>query len=82
MSINSDKLAHVQVVINFRNINAQLCTREDGLAYISGASSIDDVVSYNSLTTILFKCIGTSCFKSNLYLIPKQELIDLYTVGI
>ena len=41
MSIYFDKLAHVQVVINWYFI-AQLCTREDGLAYILGAPSIED----------------------------------------
>ena len=46
------QLAHVQVVINCQNIDAQMCTRKDGLAYISGAPSIDDVMSYNSITTI------------------------------
>ena len=52
MSIYSDKLSHVQVVINCRNTDAQMCTCEDVLAYISGVPSIDDVMSYNSLTTI------------------------------
>ena len=52
MSIYSDKLSHVQVVNNCQNTNAQRCNREDLLAYISGAS-IDDVMSYNSLTCIL-----------------------------
>ena len=43
MSYNySDKLTHVQVVINRRYFVAQLCTSEDGLAYISGMQSIDD----------------------------------------
>ena len=46
-----DKLSHVQVVFNCQNTEAQMCTREDALAYISGAPSIDDVMSYNSLTT-------------------------------
>ena len=48
MSIYSDKLAHVQVVINCRYSVAQLCTREDRLAYILERSSIDDVMSYLS----------------------------------
>ena len=47
MSFYSDKLARVQVVINFWNIDAQMCIREDGLAYTSGARSIDDVMSYS-----------------------------------
>ena len=53
MNIYLDKLAHLQVVINCRYSVAHMCTREDGLAYILGAPSIDDVMSYNSLTTIL-----------------------------
>ena len=31
MTIYSDKLAHIQVIINCRNIDAQMGTREDGL---------------------------------------------------
>ena len=54
-----DKLAHVQVVINCRYFVAQLCTREDGLAYISGVPPIDDVMSYDSLTTVS-QCKGTT----------------------
>ena len=53
MGIYSDKLAHIQVVINVPYFVAQLCTSEDGLAYILGAPSIDDVMSYNSLTTLV-----------------------------
>ena len=51
MSIYSDKLAHVQVVINWPYFIAQMCTREDMLAHNLGAPYIDDVMSYNSLTT-------------------------------
>ena len=51
MSIYSDKLAHVQVVINCIYY-IELCTREDMLAYISDAPFIDDVMSYDLLTTI------------------------------
>ena len=50
-NIYSDKLAHVQVVINCLYSVVQLCTSEDTLAYISGALSIDQVMSYNLLTT-------------------------------
>ena len=51
MSIYSDKIAHKEVVIICRYFVAQLCTREDGLAYILGAPSINVIMSYNSLTT-------------------------------
>ena len=34
---------------------AQFCTHEDGLAYILGMPSIDDVMSYNLLTTFVYK---------------------------
>ena len=57
MSINSDKLAHVQVLINCRYFVAQSCTSEGGLTYISGAPPIDDVMSYNSLPTKCYKKI-------------------------
>ena len=53
MSIYSEKLAHVQVAINYRYFMVQSCTSESGLAYISGAASIDDIMSYNSLTTYI-----------------------------
>ena len=56
ISIYSDKLAHIQVVINYRYSVAQLYTREDGLAYILGAPFIDDFVSYDLLTTIVIAC--------------------------
>ena len=51
MSIYSDKLAHVQVVINSPYSIAEMCTREDALAFILGAPSIDDVLSYNLHTS-------------------------------
>ena len=54
MSIYSDKLAHVQVVINCRYSVAQLCTREDTLAHNLGTLYFDDVMSYNLLTTLYF----------------------------
>ena len=47
-----DKLAHEQVFINSLYSVAQMCTGEDMFAYISGAPSIDDVMSYNLLTTL------------------------------
>ena len=48
---NSDKLTHLQVVINCLYSVAQFCTGKDMLAHMSGMPSIDDVMSYNSLTT-------------------------------
>ena len=51
MSIYSDKLAHIQVIINCQYSIAQMCTREDTLAHILGTPYIDDIMSYNSLTT-------------------------------
>ena len=50
MSIYSDKLAHIQVVIN---CPYSVCTREDVL----GAPCIDYVMSFNSLTTKTIKCL-------------------------
>ena len=44
--VYSDKSAHAQVVINCRNTDAPMCTLEDVLAYILGAPSIVDVMSY------------------------------------
>ena len=49
MSIYSDKLAHVQVVINCPYSIAQICTREDTLAHNLGALYFDDVMSFISV---------------------------------
>ena len=46
MSIYSDKLAHVQVVINCQYSIPQLCTREDKLAQNLGALYFSEVMSY------------------------------------
>ena len=50
-----DKLAHVQVIINCRYLVAQKCTREDMLAHNIVMPYLDDVMSYNSPTTVYFK---------------------------
>ena len=52
MRIYSDKLAHVQVVINCLYSIAHLCTSKATLAHNLGALHFDDVMSYNSLTTV------------------------------
>ena len=55
MSIYSDKLADVQVVISCRARDAPICISEDGLSYILGAPYFDGVMSYNLLTaTVAF----------------------------
>ena len=46
MSIYSDKLAHVQVIINYRYSVSHMCTREDTLAHILGAPYVDDFMIY------------------------------------
>ena len=51
MSIYSDKLTHIRIVINSV---AQMCTREDMLAHYLGALFIDDVMKYNTLITKSF----------------------------
>ena len=51
MNIYSDKLAHIQVIINCQYSIAQMCTRKDTLAWCLGAPSMDDVMSHNELTT-------------------------------
>ena len=53
MSVYSDNLAHAQVVINCPYSVAHLCTSEAMLAYNLGALHFDNVVNYNSLTTLL-----------------------------
>ena len=52
MSIYSDKLAHVQVLINCQYSVAQMCTDEDTFTHNLGVPYFDDVMSYNSLTTL------------------------------
>ena len=52
---------HLFRKVSTRYCVAHMCTCEDGLAYISGAPSMDDVMSYNLLTTrvkITFIFIG------------------------
>ena len=49
MSIYSDKLAHIQVIINCRFSVAQMCTHEDILAHKLGTLSYDEVMSHNKL---------------------------------
>ena len=47
MSIYSNNLAHIQVVINCQYSIAQMCTRGDMLAHYSGVLSLDEVMSHN-----------------------------------
>ena len=54
MRIYSDKSSYVQVVINCQNSVAQMCTREDALTHNLGVPCIDDVMSYNLLTTTCY----------------------------
>ena len=54
MSIYSDKLAQVQVVINCQYYVALMCTHEDTLSHYLGTPFIDDVLRYNTLITICF----------------------------
>ena len=54
MSIYLDKLAHAQAVINSQYFVAQMCTLEATLAHNLSAPFIDNVMSYNSFTTLIF----------------------------
>ena len=51
MSIYSDKLAHLLVIINCPYFVVPMCTREDALAHNLGVPYFDDIMSNNSLTT-------------------------------
>ena len=53
VSYYSDKLTHVQVIINCPYSIAQMCTRKETLAHSLGEPCLDDIMSYNSLTTIV-----------------------------
>ena len=55
MSVYSDKLAHVHVIINCRYSIAQMCTCKDRLARYLGMPSIDDIIKHNMLITPVFK---------------------------
>ena len=63
MSIYSDKLRHVQVVINCLNSVAQLCTNKDTLAHILGVPSTDDIMSYDSFTIVMICIPNNLVFK-------------------
>ena len=55
MIIYLNKLAHIQVVITCRYSLAQICTCEDTLTLYLVPPSLDDVISYNELTTLAMK---------------------------
>ena len=52
MSIYSDKLVHVQVVINCQYSVAQMCTRKNKLAHSLGATCLDDIMSFKRPSTV------------------------------
>ena len=54
MSVYSDKLAHVPVVINCQYSVAQMCTHENTLAHYLGAPFIDDVMRHNTTFSVSF----------------------------
>ena len=54
----SDKLVHVQVVINYQYSVAPMCTFKDTLAHNLGTPYLDDIMSYNSLTTLSLRIGG------------------------
>ena len=51
MIIDSDKLEHIQEVINCLYSVAQMCTRNDMVAHYLGTPYLDDFMSQNELTT-------------------------------
>ena len=63
MSIYWDRLAHVQVVINCQYSVAQMCTREDTHTCLFTRAVLDEVMSQNEPTTIV-------------YLVPKFSCVD------
>ena len=56
MSIYSEKLAQVQVLINCRYLIAPSEPMKMPPLINVGALYIDDIMSYNSLTTVCFWC--------------------------
>ena len=66
-SIYSDRLAHVQVIINCQYSVAQMCTCKDMLAHYLGVPHLDDVMSQNELTTV---CIAFSITCKILFELP------------
>ena len=56
---------------------AQMCTLEYVLAYILGAPSIDDVMSYNSLTTLVMLQIIESSWQDQLRTLKQRKFEQL-----
>ena len=70
MSIYSDKLAHVQVVINSQYSVAQMCICEDMLAHYLGMPYLDDAMSQNELATlfyVIFCKLQESIWSANIF---------------
>ena len=54
-------LAHVKVVVNCGYSVAHMCTHEETLSHNLGASSYDDDMSHNELTTIPILILALLC---------------------
>ena len=72
----SDKLAHLQVVINCQYSFAQMCTSKDSPTHYLGTPYFDDVMRYNKLITVLF-CLSCRCKKSTCILLTPLPPPDL-----
>ena len=81
MSIYSDKLAHVQVFINCRYSNAQMCTCEDTLAHYLGAPFIYVIMRHNTHITEYYVYTKSSQGKISYFLI-KTKIVFSFFQGI
>ena len=78
MSIYSDKLAHIQVVINCKYSVAQLYTREDTLFHYLGPPFIDDVMIYNTLITYALNMTEKRCLTTLNFAISKRKILNIF----
>ena len=83
MSIYSDKLAQTQVIINCPYSIAHLCTSEATLAHNLGALHFDDVMSYNSLTTVcMFDSMCSQLHLKNMFCVRLVYFDSYFESGL
>ena len=79
MSIYSDKLAHLQVVINCLYSIAQMCTWEDTHAHLFMCNILDYIMSQNELTTDSFTYLDLKLKSKRQHLLNFHQKVDEVT---
>ena len=76
MSIYSDKLAHVQVVMNSQDSVARMCTREDTLVHNLGAPYFYDAITHSQQCFFFFSLLNwrAACSRSSTKIICSKFL--------